>query len=340
VRIVSTLSADIMVAIVAAYNKPRVHLCMNILVTGCNGFVGSALIDDLDSISDFFVTGVCRDKQYSANSDKKVLYTSDLALLDDQHTILQSTDVLIHTAGKAHVMEKNDSDDEQVYFHVNTHLTIELARMAASYGVKRFIYLSSTKVFGDPVPPAVCFNLVSPTNPTDVYGQSKLQAELELTSIAKETGLEVVIIRPPLVYGQGVKGNMAMLAKLVRSNLPLPFRAISTNRRSMVSLENLIDLVRHCLSNPDAIGQTFLVSDDNDLSTFEIICLFKRYLGSKSIVFSVPKFILYAIGCVTGSTSKINRLVESSVVDIEHTKTTLNWSPPQSVEKAFENMVK
>jgi UDP-glucose 4-epimerase len=215
-----------------------------------------------------------------------------------------------------------------------------LAKMAASRGVKRFIYLSSTKVFGDPVPPAVCFNSGSPTNPTDVYGESKLQAELELTSIAKETGLEVVIIRPPLVYGQGVKGNMAMLSKLVRSNLPLPFRAISTNRRSMVSLENLIDLVRHCLSNPDAIGQTFLVSDDHDLSTLEIICLFKRHLGSNSIVFSVPKCILYAIGCVTGSTSKINRLVESSVVDIEHTKTTLNWSPPQSVEEAFKNMVK
>jgi UDP-glucose 4-epimerase len=157
----------------------------------------------------------------------------------------------------AHVTEKNDSDDEKFYFHINTHLTVELARMAASRGVKRFIYLSSSKVFGDPVPPVVCFNSGSPTNPTDVYGASKLHAELELTYIAKESGLEVVIIRPPLVHGKGVKGNMAMLAKLVRSNVPFPFRAISTNKRSMVSLENLMDLVRYCLSNPDAIGQTF-----------------------------------------------------------------------------------
>lgn len=313
---------------------------MNVLVTGCSGFVGSALLDYLYSIVGIRVTGVCRDKAYSSKSCKNVVYVSDLELLDHQSDILQSTNVLIHTAGKAHVMGKNNSDDEKDYFHVNTHLTIELARMAARYGVKRFIYLSSTKVFGDPVPPVVCFTSGSPANPTDVYGESKLQAERKLTAVAKETGLEVVIIRPPLVYGQGVKGNMAMLSKLVRSNLPLPFRAISTNRRSMVSLENLIDLVGHCLSNPDAIGQTFLVSDDHDLSTFEIICLFKRYLGSKSIVFSVPKYILYAIGCVTGSTSKINRLVESSVVDIEHTKTTLNWSPPQSVEEAFKNMVK
>ena len=248
------MSADIILAVVAVYYKLRVHLSMNILVTGCNGFVGSALIDYLVSISDVVVTGVCWNKQYSANSDKKVFYISDLALLDEQHTILQSTEVLIHTAGKAHVMEKNDSDDEQVYFHVNTHLTVELAKMVAGCTVKRFIYLSSTKVFGDPVPPVVCFNSGSPTNRTDVYGESKLQAELELTSIAKETGLAVVTIRPPLLYGQGVKGNMVMLSKLARSNLPLPFRAISANRRSMVSLENLIDLVRHRLSNPDAIG--------------------------------------------------------------------------------------
>lgn len=313
---------------------------MNILVTGCNGFVGSALIEYLDSISDIVVTGVCRDKQYCTISDKKVFHISDLALLDDESTILQSIDVLIHTAGKAHVMEKNNTVDEKSYFHVNTDLTTGLARMAANRGVKRFIYLSSTKVFGDPVPPVVCFNSRSPTNPTDAYGESKLRAELELKSLAKETGLELVIIRPPLIYGKGVKGNMAMLAKLVRSNIPLPFRAISTNRRSMVSIENLIDLVTHCLSNPNAIGQTFLVSDDHDLSTFEIICLFKRYLASKSIVFSLPKYILSAFGRFTGSTNKINRLVESSMVDIEHTKATLNWSPPQSVEKAFEGMVK
>jgi UDP-glucose 4-epimerase len=313
---------------------------MNILVTGCNGFVGSALVNYLASMSDFHVAGVCRDEGYSAGCDAKIIYISDLELLDHQSDILQSTDVVIHAAGKAHVMEKNNSNDEKDYFQVNAHLTAELARMAASYGVKRFIYLSSTKVFGDPVPPVACFTSGSPTNPTDVYGESKLQAERKLAAVAKETGLEVVVIRPPLVYGQGVKGNMAMLSKLVRSNLPLPFRAVSANRRSMVSIENLSDLVRNCLSNPDANGQTFLVSDDHDLSTYAIICLFKKYLGSKSIVFSVPESMLHVIGRITGSTSKINRLIESSMVDIQHTKSTLKWSPPQSVEKAFEKMVK
>lgn len=313
---------------------------MNILVTGCNGFVGSALFDFLDSTTDNVVTGVCRDKQYCDSSSKNTLFISDLALLDSKSTVLQSTDVIIHTAGKAHVMEKNNNIDEKSYFHVNTDLTIRLARMAADHGVKRFIYLSSTKVFGNPVPPIFCFNSLSPTNPTDAYGKSKLQAEHELTALAKETGIELVIIRPPLIYGRGVKGNMEMLSKLVKSNIPLPFRAISTNSRSMVSLDNLVDLIRHCLNNPNAIGQTFLVSDDHDLSTLEIICLLKKYLGSKSIVFLLPKNILYAIGRLTGFTNVINRLVESSMVDIEHTKATLNWSPPQSIEKAFEGMVK
>ena len=313
---------------------------MNILVTGCNGFVGSALVNYLASISDFNVAGVCRDEGYSAGNNVNMIYISDLELLPDQSDILKSTDVIIHTAGKAHVMEKNNSDCEKDYFHVNTHLTIELARMAASYGVKRFIYLSSIKVFGDPVPPVVCFTLRSPTNPTDAYGKSKLEAERELSTVGKETGLEVVVIRPPLVYGQGVKGNMELLNKLVKSNLPLPFRAISANNRSMVSIENLNDLVRNCLSNPDANGQTFLVSDDHDLSTFAIICLLKKYLGSKSIVFSVPEYILHIIGLITGSTGKINRLVESSRVDIEHTKSTLKWNPPLSVEEAFKNMLR
>lgn len=311
---------------------------MNVLVTGCNGFVGSAILNNLENIADVQVTGVCRDRAYTAKSPKKVVYVSDLSLINDQSTILQSTDIIIHTAGKAHVMRKN-SIDARDYFNVNTHLTLKLARMAANSGVKRFIYLSSTKVFGDPVSPFFCFNSRSPCNPADAYGESKLQAELGLAVIAKETGLEIAIIRPPLVYGQGVKGNMAMLSKLVRSNFPLPFRALSNNRRSMVSIDNLLDLVKHCLSNPDAIGQTFLVSDDHDLSTFQIISLFKKYYGSKSIVFPVPEYILYSMGRVTGTTSKIKRLVESSIVDIEHTKKTLNWSPPQSVENAFKQMI-
>lgn len=316
----------------------RELVIMNVLVTGCSGFVGSTLLNNLESIADVNVTGVCRDRAYSSRSHKNVVNVSDLALLNEQSNILQSTDIIIHTAGKAHIIKNNDSINAQDYFYVNTQLTLRLARLAVENGVKRFIYLSSTKVFGDPASTFICFNSKSPCNPTDVYGESKLQAEHGLAAIAKETGLEIVIIRPPLVYGKGVKGNMAMLSKLVRSNVPLPFRALSTNRRSMVSIDNLLDLLKHCLSNRAAIGQIFLVSDDHDLSTFQIISLLKKYHGSKSLVFPLPKYILNAFGRITGSTSKIKRLVESSIIDIEHTKKTLDWSPPQSVENAFKKM--
>lgn len=312
---------------------------MNVLITGCNGFVGAALIEHMDFIPGLNVFGACRDNNYSARSKKNIIYINDLASFDDQSDILKSIDVIIHTAGKAHVMDKSNID-KQDYFEVNTHLTTELARLGASFGVKRFIFLSSIKVFGDSTSQDFCFKPDSPTIPTDAYGESKLEAERMLKIVAQETGIELVVIRPPIVYGPGVKGNMAMLTKLVKSHLPLPFRAISCNKRSMVSLENLADLIVNCLSNPNAIGQTFLVSDDHDLSTYEIICLLKKHFGSKSMVFSVPKSILYTIGHVTGLVSKVNRLVESSMVDIEQTKSTLNWTPPLSVDEAFEKMVK
>ena len=313
---------------------------MNITVIGCNGFIGSAFLDYLGGFLDVNVVGVCRDEHYTSRHGSRIIYTTSLDALEDQSDILRSTDVLIYTAGKAHAMDKKGSDNEQDYFLINTNMTLELAKRAAKSGVKRFIYLSSTKVFGEPKPPFNSFNVESPTNPSDPYGASKLKAELGLMELSDAVGLEVVIIRPPLVYGPRVKGNMRMLSKLVDSNLPLPFRSISTNKRSMVSIDNLIDLIWNCTTNPSAIGQTFLVSDDQDLSTFEIITLFKKYLKSKTVVFTVPIQLLYLLGYATGSISKIRRLVESSVVNIEHTKTTLNWSPPQSVEKAFENMVK
>jgi UDP-glucose 4-epimerase len=313
---------------------------MNILITGCNGFVGSALMNYLSNLSNLNVTGLSRDKDYISESSSRVLYINDLETFDKQSSILNSTDVFIHTAGKAHAMDKKGSDNSKDYFSINTDLTTELAKKAASCGVKKFIYLSSTKVFGNPEPPFVCFNAETPTKPEDPYGKSKLKAELNLMEVSKDTGLDVVIIRPPIIYGPGVKGNMRMLLKLVNSNFPLPFRSISENKRSMISLDNLVHFIYHCIINHSASGQKFLVSDDHDLSTYEIIALFKKNLGSKTLIFTLPKNILYLIGCITGTRNEIRRLVETSTVDIEHTKETLKWRPQQSVEQAFEKMIK
>ena len=312
---------------------------MNITVIGCNGFIGSALLDYLGDDAELNVAGVCRDKQHKSRPGNKIVYTSNLNALDDQSDILRSTDVVIYAAGKAHASNREARVSQKDYFHVNTHMTLEVARHAANAGVRRFIYLSSTKVFGQPTKPFHSFNHKSATCPEDAYGASKLKAEIGLMELSKAVGLEVVIIRPPLVYGPQVKGNMLMLSKLVQSNLPLPFGSITSNRRSMVSIDNLVDLVYNCITNTYASGQTFLVSDDRDLSTYEIINLLKKYLRSRSIVFRTPILLLYFLGYATGSISVVRRLVESSVVDIEHTKTVLNWKPPQSVEHAFEKMM-
>ncbi|MDB0023970.1 NAD-dependent epimerase/dehydratase family protein [Planktomarina temperata] len=312
---------------------------MNITVIGCNGFIGSALLDYLGDDAKLNVVGVCRDATYKSKRGIKIVYTSNLNALNDQSDILRSTDVVIYAAGKAHASSRKACVSQKDYFHVNTDMTLQLARQAANAGVKRFIFLSSTKVFGEPKQPFHSFNHKSATYPEDPYGASKLKAEIGLMALSNAVGLEVVIIRPPLVYGAQVKGNMSMLSKLVQSNLPLPFGSITSNRRSIVSIDNLVDLIYNCITNTSASGQTFLVSDDRDLSTFDIVSLLKKCSKSRSIVFKSPILLLYFFGYATGSIGVVRRLVESSVVDIEHTKTVLNWSPPQSVENAFEKMV-
>ena len=313
---------------------------MNILITGCDGFVGSSLLKLLGDIPNFNLTGICRDKFFTASAKVKILYLSNLLDLSEHSELLQITDVIIHTAGKAHVLKKHSINDEKEYLYVNAFLTKELAKIAASFGVSKFIYLSSTKVFGNPTSHNNFFNELSPLKPNDIYGKSKYIAEKELFKVSKKTGLGVVVIRPPLIYGDGVKGNMKLLSSLIRRNLPLPFGAISRNSRSMVSIENLADLIRLAIVSPNATGGIFLVSDDHDLSTLEIIQLLIKHHHSKSKVFFVPLFILSFLGFITGKNRSIDSLVQSFKVDITYTKKFLGWSPVQSVDEAFKKMAK
>ena len=312
---------------------------MNILITGCNGFVGSMLLKLLGGKPNFNVTGICRDKLFTAGSEVKILHLSNLIHLSQHSELLQTTDVIIHTAGKAHVLKKHSKSDEEEYLYVNTFLTKKLAEIASDFGVRKFIYLSSTKVFGNPTTENNFFNERSSAKPSDIYGESKYRAEKELFKVSNKTGIGIVIIRPPLVYGNGVKGNMELLSKLIRRNLPLPLGAISKNSRSMVSIENLADLITLTIVNSDATGGVFLVSDDHDLSTLEIIRLLIKHHQSKSKVFFVPIFILSLLGFITGKNRSIDRLVQSFKVDISHTKSALGWSAVQSVDEAFEKMV-
>lgn len=312
---------------------------MKILVTGANGFVGTALLEHFGSLPGIDVTGVSRSIVAAVPKNASIEYVDSLDDFDQLSKLLNPADVVIHAAGKAHVMKKQSKEDLEEYDRVNSELTFRLARSAATCGVKRFIYLSSIKVNGESTKPGTAYRSDSIPHPVDAYGKSKLSAEKKLLEVAEETGLEVVIIRPPLVYGPGVKGNMEMLTKLVRSGFPLPFRSIQTNKRSMVSLDNLLDLLKNCLVNPAAPGEIFLVSDDHDLSTFEVVSLLKKYTGSRSLLLPFPRNVFHLLSTKIDAFGKVGRLIESLEVDITHTKRTLGWSPPKSVEECFEKMV-
>jgi nucleoside-diphosphate-sugar epimerase len=219
---------------------------------------------------------------------------------------------------------------------INTHSTLYLAQQAADAGIKRFVFISSIKVNGESTSKKLPFTAFDTHCPQDPYGISKSEAEEQLMALGKETGLEIVIIRPPLVYGEGVKANFASLMKLVGKGIPLPFRAINQNKRSLVSVYNLVDLIKVCIDHPKAANQVFLVSDDNDLSTAEMVALMAKAQNNKNLALPVPVWCFKLIGKLLNKNDVVDRLTGSLQLDITHTKETLGWQPPYSVEHGFK----
>jgi len=224
------------------------------------------------------------------------------------------------------------------YEAANVGPTERLAFAACRTGVKRFIYLSSIKVNGDSTELDSAFRYDDPEIPGDPYSRSKLAAEKRLLEIAAQGALETVVIRPPLVYGRGVRANFQSLARLVRSGLPLPFASVN-NRRSMIAVDNLADCIAKSLLSVHAAGATFLVSDDRDLSLPELIRLIADGLGKQARLFSLPSALLTALLRATAQGHVAERLLGSLRVDIEHTKVTLGWSPPIDPERAIKEAV-
>lgn len=251
---------------------------------------------------------------------------------------LQDVDVIVHCAARVHVMNDDEADPLTVYRQVNTAATLHFAREAVKAGVKRFIFLSSIKVNGEATDVGKAFTSHVDNVPTDPYGLSKYEAELGLLALAKDTGMEVVIIRPPLVYGPGVKANFATLLSVVRRGVPLPLGAIH-NKRSLVYLDNLIDLMLTCLSHPKAANQVFLVSDDDDVSTTELLTAMANALGKSPRLLPVPSSWLMAITRCIGKPGIGERLCGNLQVDIEATKTCLDWRPPYNLATALERTV-
>lgn len=301
---------------------------INLLVTGYTGFVGVnflKLIGANYSVRLLGRTDSTSGKFYRGNIDSTSNYCKPL----------QGTDVIVHCAAKVHVMSGTCENSLTAYRAVNTEGTLNLARQAAEAGVKRFIYVSSIKVNGESTSGQAPFKAFDSPNPQDPYGHSKAEAEQQLLDLGNKTGMEIVIIRPPLVYGEGVKANFASLMRLVGKGVPLPFRMINSNKRSLVSVYNLVDLIKVCIEHPKAASQIFLVSDDDDLSTSEMITLMAKVQGKTNLALPIPELCFKVVGKLAGKQDVVDRLVGSLQVDISHTKKTLGWKPPYSVEYGF-----
>lgn len=301
---------------------------MSILVTGHTGFVGQALVHALADLS-LRLVGRRTLPQLPGEFFQKEL-TAD----EDFSDCLPGVTVVIHAAARVHVMQDNAQDPLAAYRQVNVDATMNLARQAAAAGVKRFIFISTIKVNGEFTSVDKPFTAADEVLASDPYGISKAEAERELKALCMSTGMEFVIIRPPLVYGPEVKANFAAMLRLAEKNLPLPLGAIH-NSRSMVALDNLIDLIKTCVIHAGAANQTFLVSDDRDLSTTELITLMVRAYGKKPRLLPLPMSWFTLLGKITGKQAVIARLCGNLQVDISQTKALLQWAPPISVEEGI-----
>ncbi len=313
-----------------------------VLITGASGFVGGALVEEFKRLSSFRVRGSGR-KPDSCHLDD--YHTVNLEEKANWEPIVAGVDTVIHCAARVHVMRDFAVDSLGEFRRANVEGTLVLARQAAAAGVRRFVFLSSIKVNGESTVSRKPFCESDEVSPEDAYGISKWEAELGLRSLADATGMELVIIRPPLVYGPGVKGNFLSLLKLARSGLPLPLGAIH-NHRSMIYLGNLVDLIVRCVVQPAAANQLFLAADGRDLSTTELLCLMRQGMKVPVRLIPVPQTLLQLAGRVVGKSEVFERLCGSLQVDSSKANSVLGWSPPYTVESglqatvaAFENLL-
>nr|MDP2190435.1 SDR family oxidoreductase [Rhodoferax sp.] len=309
---------------------------MRVLVTGASGFVGRPLCAALFKRG-HEVVAVMRSVDAALHG-----FSPAVVGAIDQGTnwaaALDKVTVVIHLAARVHVMHDTAVDPLAAFRAVNVQGTLNLARQAAAAGVKRFVFVSSVKVNGEYTQLGRAFTEADAPDPQDAYGLSKHEAEQGLREIAAETGMEVVIIRPPLVYGPGVKANFATLMRAVQRGWPLPLGAVH-NQRSLVALDNLVDFIVTCLSHPQAANQTFLVSDGHDLSTAELVRGLARAAGVPARLLPVPVWALQAGAALLGKGDAVQRLCGNLQVDISKARSLLGWTPPISVEEGLRQAV-
>ncbi len=305
---------------------------MKILVTGASGFIGKALCNALLEYG-YLVRGVYRSYK-KVNPKIESVFIDDINGDTNWDDALKEIDVVIHLAARVHVMKENLADPLAEFRKVNVDGTLNLAKHASATGVKRLIFLSSVKVNGEQTVTDKPFTESDIPFPLDAYGVSKYEAELGLLEIANNTNMEIVIIRPPLVYGVGVKANFAKLLQTVKKGVPLPLGNIN-NKRSLVYIDNLTSLILCCISHPNASNQILLVSDGNDISTSELLRVCAEALGVKSHLFFMPKKLIENIARLVGKKEIAERLLENLQVSITKANQLLGWKPPITLKEAL-----
>lgn len=305
---------------------------MKLLITGANGFVGQSLCR-VALKSGFQVRGAMKSRcVLPPGVDSTIVGSIDGET--NWTDALDSVEVVIHLAARVHVMSDESSDPLAEFRRVNVAGTEYLARSAAAAGVKRFVYVSSIKVNGGVTSGGQRFSEADVSAPQDPYGISKWEAEQALHRVAAETGLKVVIVRPPLVYGAGVKGNFAQMLKVLTGGIPLPFASVN-NRRSLIYIGNLVDVLILCATHPAAANQTYLVSDGEDVSTPDLLRQLGVAIDHPARLFPCPTALLKMAGWLIGKSDQIERLSGSLRVDSSKIRRELGWMPPFTLEKGL-----
>jgi nucleoside-diphosphate-sugar epimerase len=306
---------------------------MKFMISGAGGFVGKALCAELLRRGQSVSAAVRSGNSLIENTEVIIIGAIDGET--NWADALADVNVVIHLAARVHVMRENATDPLAEFLKVNLHGTSNLARQAASSGVKRLVYVSSIKVNGEQTSTTQSFTELDEPSPQDFYSISKWQAEQALWRISQETGLEIVVVRPPLVYGSGVKGNFAQMLAVIAKHIPLPLAAVD-NRRSLIYVKNLVDALIACATHPVAAGQTYLVCDGEDISTPDLLRQLGDAMGCPAHILPLPLSWLRMLGKLSGKSDQVERLLGSLQVDSGKIRRDLNWVPPYTLQQGLQ----
>ncbi|MCF6207916.1 MAG: SDR family oxidoreductase [Ghiorsea sp.] len=308
-----------------------------ILITGATGFVGGAIICELLKF-DMPIIASVRNNSGLVPNEVNQIKISDISSSTNWVPALGGVDVVIHTAARVHVMDDSSADPLTEFRKVNVAGTLNLARQATESGVRRFVFISSIKVNGEATQPSKPFTPEDNITTQDPYGLSKWEAEQGLFEIAEQTGMQVVVIRPPLIYGEGVKANFAKMMQGVAKGLPLPLGAVH-NKRSLVALENLVDFIIFCTQHPKAANEVFLISGGEDVSTTELLQKVAKAMGKPSRLMPVPVALMTFVAKLVGKEDVANRLFGSLQVDSSKARELLGWKPVVTMDEQLKKIV-